>query len=698
MKKNLLLSFFALASFFHGRMSAQWQQTNGPIIANITAFAATSSSLFATTTTGIYKSGNNGATWSAVNGGISSNCMAASGSTIVTTSSYFYPNDVSISTNNGLSWTTNMSPTGLPLFATINALAINSNSIFAAINGGVFVSVDNAVSWTSASSGITPGTSVTCLAVVGNTLLAGTAGAGVYVSIFNGFGWAQSNTGLSNTLTVNAVLYDTNAGMFYAGTNNGVFSIAVSGTSWTPSTGIPANTSVKALAVNGSDLFAGCTTGMYLSTTSGSSWTPVNNGLMNLDVRALYAYNSGILAGTYGNGAFSTVNNGSLWTANGSLGTNPNASMAALAASNGTLFAATAFNGIFSTTDDGATWNLLNLGLTTPYIKTLLVNGSNLFAGTYDGGVFLSANNGASWSAVNNGLTDLKVYAMAAIGNTIFAGTWFGSTGVFVSTNNGTSWSAANTGLTNMNVFSMAADGNNLYAGTQGGGVFLSANNGASWTPVNNGLPSSSITVNALTANGGTVYAATSDGVYVTVDNGGVWTAINTGLSNPNTPVLPAYALLAGPSGVYAAANTFGYGGGVFFSGSNANYWTLENEGFFMAADVKAFAISGQYVYAGTWFNSVWRRPLSQLTAIHEQHKNSSLVIYPNPVSDKLNISGNGAFDLEVTNALGQPVLLQSSNDSSSLMLDVSSLSTGVYMLNRYEKGRLSGSEKFIKQ
>jgi len=274
---------------------------------------------------------------------------------------------------------------------------------------------------------------VTCLAVSGTNLFAGTSpsgvfGSGVFLSTNNGTNWTGVNNGITgNGLKVGALAVSgTN---LFAGTGGGVYLSTNNGTSWNAvNNGIPDGWAVNSLAVSGTNLFAGISVlGVYLSTNNGTSWTPVNNGLPNgLLVNVFAVSGTNLFAGTYGGGVYLSTNN-------------------------------------------GTSWNAVNNGLTGSglYVDAFAVSGTNLYAGTYGGGVYLSSNNGISWTAVNNGLTGsgLEINDFAVLGTNLFAGTWGG---VYLSTNNGTSWTAVNNGLTGsgLNVYALAVLGTNLFAGT----------------------------------------------------------------------------------------------------------------------------------------------------------------------------------------------------------------------------------------
>lgn len=108
---------------------------------------------------------------------------------------------------------------------------------------------------------------------------------------------------------------------------------------------------------------------------------------------------------------------------------------------------------------------------------------------------------------------------------------------------------------------------------------------------------------------GTNLYAGTGDypvgsgGVFLSTNNGSNWTGVNNGLTNRgvNTLVVFGSNLLAG---------TYG---GVFLSTNNGTNWINKNQGFNVDPVVGTMLIANNYLYAGTYGNSVWKRPLSEI-------------------------------------------------------------------------------------
>ena len=203
-----------------------------------------------------------------------------------------------------------------------------------------------------------------------------------------------------------------------------------------------------------------------------------------------------------------------------------------------------------------------------------------------------------SWT--QTALKDLWTYSLAMCGNNIFAG----AGGVYISTNNGTSW--AKTTLDNLYVDALAVKENNIFAGTQIYGVYISTNNGQNWTQT--GLNNQSVI--SLAINGNSIFAGTyENGVYLSTNNGTSWT--QTALNNLDVTSLAV-------SGDMIFAGTFdNYNNtGIFFSTNNGQSWVQKNEGFKYIPGVGSLLILNDYILAGTYGHSVWRRPLSDFTGI----------------------------------------------------------------------------------
>ena len=279
---------------------------------------------------------------------------------------------------------------------------------------------------------------VRCLLANGTNLFAGDSG-GVYLSTNDGVTW----TSLFDSMTTShAFSYGVNAMslavsgtyLFVAASNNGVFRSTNNGTTWAECDSGISTFYVECLAIGGSNLFAGTEAeGVFLSTNNGASWTQAglksaSDGIASLAVSGtnLYAGATPLGMSRYGGGVHLSTNNGITWTFVGLAF--PSNFIYCLAVSGTNIFAGTNW-GAYVSADSGTSWTQVHNGMPNigfHPVNSFAVSGTNIFAGTWNDGVFLSTNNGTSWTAVNSGLTTSDILSLDASETNLFAGTALG--------------------------------------------------------------------------------------------------------------------------------------------------------------------------------------------------------------------------------------------------------------------------------
>jgi len=604
---TVLVILIITTTLFDKDCEAQWVQTNGPFGGSVVCFAFSGANIYAGTYIGgVFLSTNNGLNWAAVNNGLTNldiHTLTISGTKLFAGT---WGGGVFVSTNNGSIWTAINN--GL-MNLNVHKLAVSGTSIFAGTRGGLYVSTNSGISWTTINNGLT-NLEIMSFAVSEANLFAGTYGGGTFLSTNNGANWTAINSGLTH-LFVRALTVS--GGNLFAGTNGGVYLSTNNGISWTAVNNGLINLGVFSFTVSGGNLFAGTNGGVYLSTNNGTSWISVNNGLTSQYIYALAVSGPNIFAGVNSGGIFLSTNNGINWVSvNSGLS---NSVVRALIVSGENIFAGTG-GGVFLSSNNGATWEALNNGLTNQYVNALTFLGTKLFAGT-GGGVFLSTNNGSNWTEVNNGLNNHSINSFAVLGTNIFVGT---EDGVFLSTNNGTNWNPVNNGITNLEIFTFAVSGINIFAGTLVG-VFKSTNNGLSWNAVNNGFKS--VGIETLSFSGTNLFAGTGSGLYLSTNYGAQWNFLFNELTNHSVHIL-------GVSGINIFAGTDDIG--VYLSTNTGTNWVNINQGFNLVDNVFAILAANNYLFAGIAGQSVWKRPLSDITSLMAPAN----LIY-DPINNKLN-------------------------------------------------------------
>ena len=144
----------------------------------------------------MFRSADDGATWTEVNSGLTNQIVLS----LAVSDTTLYPGTggggVFRSIDGGLSWTSGRVGLTNP---NVQSLAA-SDGTHAGTSGGVFLSNDDAATWRPLNTGLTAFAIVFSLVQNGGEFYAGTNGAGVFRSQNNGASWTAVNTGLTNTI------------------------------------------------------------------------------------------------------------------------------------------------------------------------------------------------------------------------------------------------------------------------------------------------------------------------------------------------------------------------------------------------------------------------------------------------------------------------------------------------------------------
>ncbi|MFI5201280.1 MAG: hypothetical protein ACHQNE_02715, partial [Candidatus Kapaibacterium sp.] len=458
---------------------------------------------------------------------------------------------------------------------------------------------------------------------------------GLYRSTDSGATWTPSNSGLNNAIPV---CLSAIGQSFFLGSYSGLFISTDRGQSWRLDGLL--DTTVYSLISYGSDTFAGTMYGFGQRAANSPNWVIADSGIIASSVSALFPLGSQLLGGTYSYGIYSSSDNGSSWnaipipvTANG---------FATLGAA---TFAAGAYS-VYRSMDSGKTWTNSDTTSSYPYFMDIEAEGSHLFAASQTAGIFLSDDTGMSWQPIDVGLPYdssykiyTEVYKLAFLGSKIFAATY---KGLYVSSDGGESWSLSSfpdSGASAVGVF----DGH--IVSCVGDQVFVSTDSGATWNPGNVNYTFSQTAayfVNFIGIGNNLFGASEDDGVWYSSDYGLNWSQANTGLQD---------------------------------------------------SAVTSISFHGPYLFAGTNYAGVWRRPLSDfgISSVRETPvpAASEVQVYPNPSSGSTTVSftapASGYAEISIVNLLGVEVAhlfsgeLAAGNHSFTWDADKMSAPRGVY-------------------
>ncbi len=291
--------------------------SNGPAGQWMRTFAQSPSTLYAGSQIGgVFESTDNGASWNAINTGMTGSSVFALAVDPITSSTlYAGTTDAGLfrSIDSGDNWTA--INTGLTTPSVI-AIAIDSQTpttIYAGTNGGgVFKTLDGGDTWTAINTGSTA-TIVQTLAIDptnSDVVYMGATTEGVFKSLDGGLNWTR--VAVVPELVFSIAIDPTAPDTVYVGSAlDGIFKSTNGGDSWfSSSTGILASpATIRELVIdpaNPSILYAGSPFGgVFVSLNFGLSWAVLNTGLANLNVSAIHLDNATptlIYAGTVGSG------------------------------------------------------------------------------------------------------------------------------------------------------------------------------------------------------------------------------------------------------------------------------------------------------------------------------------------------------------------------------------------------------------
>ncbi|MDI6781125.1 MAG: Ig-like domain-containing protein [bacterium] len=461
---------------------------------------------------GVYKSIDNGASWSKIYS--NSNCRAVIAGTttgnlyaltyspglLVTTdggqswgsvsSQYFYDmlvypdamyattwNGIVRSTNNGSTWGT--ITTGLPqtqnqrivcfagnpvgsstLYAWIETYSPNSRALYKTTDGGN--------SWSVTS--LSPSANAARMLVTGDAVYV--AGKGIHKSADNGTSWIIINNGLPHHVDVSTIAVDPKAtGTVYMASWRGIFKSTDAGNSWSEkNTGLlvtyAPHARIYALTIdpnNSNIIYAGGTQMLYKSIDGGDSWGSITAGLMQ--------------------GANTNIS---------SIAIDPNNSQ--------TVYASGDWEKIYKSIDGGTSWSQIAIPQTSFTRLLIAPEDSSILYGvpSYGSKIYRSNNQGGSWTTIQAG-SNLHI-------NGITLGTT--SQTIYVSTSD-----------FNYYQYTLAR-------------ILKTIDSGSTWTQI------SDKEVNSLIVNPditGILYAFGNDGVIKSIDDGKSWGKANSGLPIINT-------------------------------------------------------------------------------------------------------------------------------------------------------------------
>jgi photosystem II stability/assembly factor-like uncharacterized protein len=640
LRMTALLSVFAT----FGTAQAEWR-AEGPDFAVITDLAmgpAAPDVLYAATSTGgVWRSDNGGATWMLPSAELTSRAITWIRVDPTNPNALFAGEKGSQtwhSGDRGATW--GLLQTNLPSFHTIGQGIAFSNSTPAAMfipaSNLHYRSLDGGKTWADFR---VPGQDAYCFAVDpknAKTVYAGGRGSMLHFarSEDGGKTWRQVGRGLPTVSLSGLVIDPAQPSTIYAWGGDKAFKSQDRGDNWVQlEVGIGGTADAHRVVLHPSDsrtVWALTDEGLLRSQDGGKTWAAGDRGMGSYLTNALeYSPKNPaiVYAGTAGTGVFISTDGGSSWrSSNTGLAAAWVERLLAAPTGAGAVFAKLSVG--FFRRDPSGSWSAVGEPFTDGNGEADI---DGMVADRFNPGIlwafdtsdlFRSTDAGRSWQKLEKpevSMRDMMKGKIDSVGfrsfvqdpanaKTSYAGLWAShdeGSAIWKTTDGGKKWVPAGSGVPNDDIVLLLSEtAATVFALTDEKAIFRTTDGAKSWSKVASGLPDAGLRQLILDPSAPTrLFAATEKGLYRSTDNGATFARVSTGLEDEDIE-----AVVAAPGGnVYAGSFH-----GVWKSTDGGATWTNVSKGL-PNTDVRALAVTGPpplRLFAGTAGGSVYSSEL----------------------------------------------------------------------------------------
>ncbi len=268
------------------------------------------------------------------------------------------------------------------------------------INGIVYFSVNNGLTWENKSNGLPDSINIAlgAIAVSGKSLGIASKEKGVFLFDFQKDQWISIPTDRKIIESNPGPLIFFKDQIFIGTQTSGVFSLSDVGKKWKKLDSGLTNFTIRRFEQIDDKLYAGTNAGLYSFNEMEKKWE-LEYGNSTIQVNGMTEFNGSIYIGT-NQGAFTTPIGRKEWKQ-----VLANRALHNISSDENTIYAMT-YNELLSSADKGLTWKNIQNGLPAElYTFNLIKNGNSVFAGQWDG-VYRKDSPNENWKLFSNGLPE----------------------------------------------------------------------------------------------------------------------------------------------------------------------------------------------------------------------------------------------------------------------------------------------------
>jgi hypothetical protein len=308
-----------------------------------------------------------------------------------------------------------------------------------------------------------------------------------------------------------------------------------------------------------------------------------------------------------------------------------------------------------------------------------------------------------SWTLSNTGLPDEEVMGLSIDANSSSTNRTLFVTAqgdVYKSIDDGASWSVS----FNCNGCRFTAvdqfDGNLIYAGGEAG-VWRSTNGGANWTDISNSQMKSSagrtfwngnydgvFDIKIDPNNADWVYATaigSGKGLFKSIDKGANWQKLLTDDFMRKIAIMPQTSniLYATSSSAFEAGGYDSGSNGILFSDDGGQNWSQQNQdmAYPLALAAAVDHLTDATVFIGSPGTGFQKSSVPNTTASIEENSLFFTKVFPTINSGKFTIEALGIEEVKIFNAIGQEVFEKTYPNLNSVQINLKNISQGLYFV-----------------